>query len=48
MVTARYVLKPTLDTIGVGGWRSLVVKSLSVIWILQPKFLNCVRPYVDL
>ena len=26
----------------------VVVRSLSVISILQPKFLNCVRSYVDL
>ena len=32
----------------VGGRRSLVVRGLSVILTLQPKFLNHVRSYVDL
>ena len=31
-----------------GGRRSLVVRGLSVILTLQPKFLNRVRSYVDL
>ena len=33
---------------GAGGRRSLVVRGLSVILTLQPKFLNRVRSYVDL
>ena len=33
--------------LGVGGLY-LVVRSVPVIMILQPKFLNCVRSHVDL
>ena len=33
---------------GAGGRRSLVIRGLSVILTLQPKFLNRVRSYVDL
>ena len=28
--------------------RDPIMRSLSVVWILQSKFLNCVRSYVDL
>ena len=40
----------TLDNFfwGAGGHRSLVMRGLSVILTLQPKFLNRVRSYVDL
>ena len=38
----------TLETFVFVGWRSLVVRSLSVILTLQPTFLNRVRSYVDL
>ena len=40
----------TLDNFwgGAGGRRSLVMRGLSVILTLLPKFLNRVRSYVDL
>ena len=49
MVGELALLRTTFGGGGAGGGRrSLVVRGLSVILTLQPKFLNRVRSYVDL